>query len=202
MVDLEKRPVRAEIEISEGRGWSVETPNVISFNVRRARGQMSATFSAAIKVPYTEMGASLTGDKIVIRAGHKGSLKTVFTGYIQKCVFTPIRTDASKVMVNISGSDIMYVLQGQKINRRLTTTRKGENPPGRWGVVNSIVKQHTPIRQRFPQKVYSKERQVVIDWQGDHQIVTPNAYRIESDPNRQRLYQVKGGLSAEQVLEE
>jgi hypothetical protein len=204
LATLTKEPVRAEIVI--GGSLTIRTPNVVSFNVRKARGQMSATFSAAIKVPYDEVGSvsGLANANIVIKAGRGtgfASLNTVFTGYIHRCVFSPIRVDASKIMLNISGNDVLHILSGQKINRRLTTTRDGDVPPQRWGIVNSIVKQHSPNRQRFPKKVYTPKKIVVVDWQGNHQIVTPEAFRLQSDPNRKRTFQLRGSLVAEKVLE-
>jgi hypothetical protein len=57
-------------------------------------------------------------------------------------------------MLNISGKDEMFIMEGQKINRRLTTYRDGSTPPERWGVINSISKQNTPIRKRLPLKIF------------------------------------------------
>lgn len=205
MATLEKQPIRAEINI--GNKYTIRTPNVMSFNVTRARGQASAQFSASVKVDYSDISSSssLVNSKIIIKAGEStsfGSLPTVFTGLIYKCVINPIRTDVSKVMLNISGQDVLSILNGQKINRRLVTNRDGDIPPQRWGIVNNITKQHTPARQKFPDKVYSKNPVVVVDWQGNYNVTTPDAYRLDTNPIRKRTWEVKGGLVAERVAKE
>lgn len=205
MATLEKQPIRAEIKI--GDKYIVRTPNVMSFNVTRSRGQASAQFSASIKVNYDDIASSssLVNSDVVIKAGEStsfGSLPTVFTGLIYKCVINPIRTDVSKVMLNITGQDVLSILNGQKINRRLITRRDGSIPPQRWGIVNSISKQHTPARQKFPDKVYSKKPTVVVDWQGTYNVTTPDAYRLDTNPIRRRAWEVKGGLVAERVAKE
>ena len=205
MATLEKQPIRAEITI--GDSYTIRTPNVMSFNVTRSRGQASAQFSASVKIDYDDISSSssLINSKIIIKAGEStnfGSLPIVFTGLVYKCVINPIRTDASKVMLNITGQDVLSILNGQKVNRRLVTRRDGSIPPQRWGIVNSIAKQHTPARQKFPDKVYSKNPVVVVDWQGNYNVSTPDAYRLDTNPVRKRSWEVKGGLVAERIASE
>ena len=205
MATLEKQPIRSEIKI--GDKYTIRTPNVVSFNVTRSRGQASAQFSASVKVGYNDISSSssLVNSKIIIKAGEStsfGSLPLVFTGLIYKCVLNPIRTDASKVMLNISGQDVLSILNGQKVNRRLITRRDGSIPPQRWGIVNNITKQHTPARQKFPDKIYSKNPVVVVDWQGTYSVTTPDAYRLDTNPIRKRVWEVKAGLVAERVAKE
>jgi hypothetical protein len=205
MAALEKQPIRAEIRI--GNRYTIRTPNIMSFNVTRTRGQASAQFSASVKVDYNDISSSssLVNSKIIIRAGEGtgfGALPTVFTGLVYKCVINPIRTDASKVMLNISGQDVLSILNGQKINRRLVTRRDGSIPAQRWGIVSSIAKQHTPTRQKFPDKVYSKKSVVVVNWQGNYNVTTPDAYRLDTNPIRKRAWEIKGGLVAERVAKE
>jgi len=204
MANLEKQPIRAEVKI--GDNYIIRTPDVVSFNITRSRGQASAQFSASVKVSYDDVSSSssLINAKIVIKAGEStgfGSLPTIFTGLIYRCVVNPIRADASKVMLNISGQDELSILNGQKINRRLITRRNGDTPPQRWGIVNNISKQHTPARQKFPDKVYSKKPVVVVDWEGNYRVTTPDAYRLDSNPIRKRTWEIKGGLMAEKVPE-
>lgn len=205
MANLEKQPIRAEITI--GNRYVIRTPNVVSFNVTRSRGQASAQFSASVKVDYDEISSSssLINATIVIKAGEStnfGSLPTVFTGLVYKCVINPIRTDASKVMLNISGEDVLSILKGQKINRRLITRRDGSIPPQRWGIVNNITKQHTPARQKFPDKVYTKKPVVIVDWKGNYRVTTPDAFRLDTNPIRKRAWEIKGSLVGEKVNEE
>lgn len=157
MASFTKQAVRAEITL--GGSIIIQTPNIESFNVHRARGQASATFSASVKVQYTDVLrlSSLVSARVVIRAGEGtgfAALPIVFTGIIHSCTANPVRTDARLTMLNISGKDEMFIMEGQKINRRLTTYRDGATPPERWGVINSISKQNTPIRKRLPLKVF------------------------------------------------
>ena len=202
MATLDKQPIRAVIEI--GNNITVQTPDITSFRVTRSRGQSSATFSASVKLPNDEVRnvANFADSKLVIKAGASRTffgLNTIFTGIIYKCIVNPIRTDASKVMLNLTGKDTLSILEGQKINRRLVTRRDGTVPPQRWGIVSNIVKQHTPVRQRFPVKVYQPDPTVVIDWEGDYNVFTPDAFRLDSNPVRKRDNIVRGLLTAEQA---
>jgi len=203
---LDKQPIRAVIQIGKGSisSITVQTPNITSFRVTRSRGQASATFSASVKVDNDEAKnlENIADSKIEIKAGASRSftsgLNTIFTGIIYKCIVNPVRTDASKVMLNLTGKDNLSILEGQKINRRLVTSRSGDDPPQRWGIVSNIVKQHTPIRQRFPVKVYQKDAVVVNDWEGEYNIFTPDAFRLDSNPVRKRDNVLRGLLTAEQ----
>jgi hypothetical protein len=106
MATIEKQKVRAKIKFGN---ITVETPDVVSFGVNRSRNQMSATFSASVKIGYDEIGSSIEvlAETIVIEAGLKNNLNTVFTGQIEKCIVNPVRTDASKVILNLSGRDVI-----------------------------------------------------------------------------------------------
>jgi len=199
MATLEKQAVRATITL--GDGIEVETPNVMSFNVSRARGQMYATFSASIKVDYNDITSStqIVDSSIVIRAGLKGRERTVFTGTVYKCTVNPVRTDASKVMLNISGKDPMAVMEGQWVNRRLKTYRDGETPPERWGVVNSISKENTPLRKGLKTKVYTSEPIAVINLKNTTLYKTPDGFKLGKNYEKGYKRQVFGTLSAEKV---
>lgn len=193
---FEKHLVRSVIEI--GNALTISTPDVISFNVSRRRGQMSATFSASIRVPHTflDTAVDLVADNIVIRAGHSGVLNTVFTGWIYQCVVNPIRTDASKVMLNITGHDVLHILEGQHVNRRATTWRDGERPPERWGVVNNIIKEHSPLNKKFPTKLYTPENVFVPTLTHTHHVITPDPFATKKEVTRGGEYKVYGGIDA------
>jgi hypothetical protein len=193
MTSFEKQIIRAEIWIG---GLKIETPNIESFSIHRARGQASATFSASVKVDYQKVSQLKVGEaKVVIKAG-EGSLPTIFTGVIHSCTANPVRTDARLVMLNISGKDNMFIMEGQKINRRLTTYRDGATPPERWGVINSISKQNTPMRKRLPLKVFQPRTGLVG---------LSSTYYVPVDPAFPELkrggpFQDRGGLSATKVV--
>jgi len=146
MASIDRQPVRAEISFIDSSAQPVATPYVVSFNVRRARGQMSATFSASLKVESDKISDSFLGKGIIIKAGIKNQLKTIFTGRIYKATIKPIWTDASLVMLNLAGKDTLGVIEAQKINRRVKTYRDGSTPPERWGMVNQILKDNSPTR--------------------------------------------------------
>ena len=189
MATIERQKVRARIELGS---IIVETPNVVSFSVTRARNQMTANFSASIRIDYNEIDSAteLVAESIVIKAGLQYSLKTVFTGKVEKCVVNPIRTDASKVMLNLSGRDVLYILEGQNINRRLKTYRDGGSPPERWGVVTGVIKHNTPTIQKFKEKVYNEKPKVTNRKPEFPLYVTPDAV----DVNKLLPNKVYGGI--------
>lgn len=204
MPTVEKQAIRSEVLL--GDGIIIRTPNVLSFNIRKARGQMAATFSASLRVPYDEFGSStyLLADRIVIKAGTGSSfdnLPVLFTGKVYKCVINPVRTDASKVVLNLSGKDIMAVMEGQKVNRRVKTYRDGDSPPERWGIINNVIKHNTPRRKSFPQKIYTKDKIGVYNMEKRGVIQTPDAYKMENVPIRTRLDKIFGTMSVEKQIE-
>lgn len=196
MASIQGQKVRAQITIG---GIVVVTPNVVSFNVTRSRKQMAATFSASLKLPYSisqDIGAD-----IVIKAGLKGRMNTVFTGTVEKSTINPIRTDASMVMLSISGRDVLAVLDGQKINRRVKTYRDGRTPPERWGVVNSVIKHDTSKMEKFPIYVNDKKPKVVQNIPNMPIVETPPAYRMDNDVKRDRDEVTYGGITITKVIE-
>lgn len=180
MATIERQEVRAEIIFGD---IEVETPDVISFSVNRARNQMSASFSASVKIRYTEIASSteILAETIIIKAGIKNRLKIVFTGKIEKCVVNPVRNDASKVILSLSGRDVLAVLEGQKLNRRLKTYKDGDFPPERWGVVTNIVKHNTPVIQKFKERVYDKKPKVTSKLPTFPLYKTPDAINVNKN---------------------
>lgn len=175
MATIQGQKVRAKVTI--GGGTIVVTPNVVSFNVRRARNQMAATFSASLKIPHTT--ANDIGADIIIEAGLKGRLNKIFTGTIEKSTINPIRTDASMVMLNISGRDVLGILEGQKINRRVKTYRDGSEPPERWGVINSVIKHNTSKMEKFPVNIIDHKPKAVQTLPVLPLETTPPAYDVD-----------------------
>ena len=205
MPTLEKQTIRAEVRL--GSGIIVRTPNVMSFSIRKARGQMAATFSASLKVSYDEFAGSsiLLSENITIMAGAGtdfSDLPILFTGKVYRCIINPVRTDASKVVLNISGKDVMSVMEGQKINRRLKTYRDGSIAPQRWGVVNNVIKHNTPRRQTFPKRVYTAEPVVAVDIARMEKDITPEAFQFNNELYRSRTDSPTGSISLEKVVTE
>jgi len=182
-VTLNNQPVRAEISI--GSLGTIKTPDVVSFSVRRARNQMCATFQASIKVDSDELSSTkeILSTEIVIKAGLRDHLKTIFTGKIYNCVINPVRTDASKIMLNLTGKDVLSRLEGQKINRRVKTYRDGSKPPERIGYITNILRKNVPIRQKFPTKAYTKDPFALYGIPDERVVKTSDAYISGLDRN-------------------
>jgi len=197
MATLDKQAVRAEIIMGS---YTVKTPDIISFSVSRARGQMSATFNANVKVPYTMVEAGdFIADSLQIRAGIETRLNTIFTGKIYKCVVSPIRTDASKVQLSISGKDVLGVLEGQKVNRRLKTYKYGDGPIERWGIVNNVVKHNTPAVQKFKNKVFSPYPVGMTGLKGSYFVQAPSSFQYSSAFKSGSVRGISANLSVEPI---
>jgi len=174
MATIKKQKIRAIISIA-GIG-DITTPNVVSFTVNRARTQMSANFNASVKILYSDL-RTVTDAVVTIRAGLEGEEKPIFTGLIERSTINPIRTDVSKVMLNISGRDKLSILEGQNIDRRLKTWKDGVNPPERWGVVTGIVKPASTAREKFRDRIIDYEPKAATDIVTVPLEVTPDAFK-------------------------
>jgi hypothetical protein len=198
MATIERESIRASISLGN---IEISTPDVVSFNVRKSRGQKAATFSASVKMDAAVMSdnsLSLIDKGVVIEAGVKGSEKRIFTGVVQKVTVNPIRTDASKVMVSLAGKDGMSVMEGQKINRRVKTYRDGDTPPERWGVVTAIEEDNTPVKTGFGFKTFSKKKTVVLSVDKLSGTITPAAY-ADVELIREAFGVPLGSIKAEKI---
>lgn len=95
-------------------GKSFSTPNILSINVTRSRGEVSSKASVSF---YTgnfpnSGGGSDTGVSIRIQGVN------VFTGYLRKYSVSPSFRWAGELIVRVSAEDIMYKLLNKKIVRR------------------------------------------------------------------------------------
>lgn len=107
-------PVRATVSFG---GISISTPFVLSFSVRKSRGQIS-TFDASLKVGHDKISGAISGGQASITAGPKGSEKQIFTGIVRNAKMNPCWDDPNYVILTISGNDILSLLQGKKYTRR------------------------------------------------------------------------------------
>ncbi|HEC64590.1 MAG TPA: hypothetical protein ENI23_04800 [bacterium] len=142
MANISREEIRAEIDIS---GTTFSTPAIKSFSVSKSRQSLSAQFSASIEVSpddFTEVG----GD-VVIRAGLKGQLKTIFTGVIRNASAKPSWEDAFKVILNISGNDRMYILDDKKFSRR--ALNEGLAP---WASITSVSRRQQVSQYNWKRK--------------------------------------------------
>lgn len=122
VMGIDAVPIGATVKIGS---LTVNTPYILSFNVRRQRGQIS-TFDASLKVSDTQIGmGSLTGSSAEIYAGQesgggssRGSSNQIFGGLVKKATMTPCFDDPSYTILNVSGEDILSQLKGKKFTRR------------------------------------------------------------------------------------
>jgi hypothetical protein len=134
--------VRAIVNIGSGNLIAGTPPlgypnHILSFNVDKARGQISS-FSASLKVRRSEVTGGLLDDASVsIYAGTDSSYLSnkIFTGAIKTVTMSPNRDDPEYVILNISGSDILSRLTGKKYTRRCRSTK------GVWVSINGVSRQ-------------------------------------------------------------
>ena len=150
-VSIDRIKIRAEVLFN---GISVVTPNILSFNVRKSRGQPSATFSASLRVPHDKFTSTTVGQNanVVIKAGEDTPGSPIFTGYVYRISINPSRTDSSVVIVNIAGKDVMSVMEGQNITRRVPAQQLAK-----WGSITGIIAKRDKFKERFPLKIRNAE---------------------------------------------
>ncbi len=96
-----------------------ETPQVQSWSVSRSRSSLAATFNCSIEVPATTV---FPADQDIVReAGTLGNLKQRFVGQVYQITVNPSFDDASNYVINLSGSDKFFELEGKTFSRRQRT---------------------------------------------------------------------------------
>jgi len=136
---IEMVRVRAIINIGSGNLMAGTPPlgynnHILSFNVDKARGQISS-FSASLKVRRDEVtGGLLDNASVTIHAGTESTYSgnKIFTGAIKTATVTPNRDDPEYVILNLSGNDILSRLNGKKYTRRCRSTK------GVWVSLDSV----------------------------------------------------------------
>lgn len=176
MAGLKMVPVRATVTVG---GLICSTPYVVSFNVNRARGQIS-TFSATLKVQYGQI-ASAVGGNVTIDAGPRGSERRIFTGICRSSNITPCRDDPAYVMLTISGEDILSELKNKKITRRCKSSKTT------WiaitGVVRKGLKDGKLAYQKGPEKMRIDSFETT-----DNQTIVRTV--TQSEPNQNEIDQL------------
>ena len=168
MVQMSEVKIRAKVIFGS---TTVETPYIRSFSVNRARGQPSTTFSASLRVPA---GTSLGGisSKVIISAGSDFASNTIFTGYVHNITISPSREDSSFVIVDISGQDAMYRLQGQRYTRRVSAIALS-----RFGAITAVTEENERYKERFPAKIYDDQDRLL-----SHQVLNAEGHVITTPP--------------------
>ena len=116
-----KEKIRAEVLL--GTQVIARTPFVKSFNVQKARTQISSTFSLVAEIPAAIQFQ--LGEKISIRAGLRGNLKTIFTGNIDNLSPSPALGKPSYYTIRMSGGGVLSELENKTFSRRLQSTGQG-----------------------------------------------------------------------------
>ena len=128
-MSIERVQIRAKISFG---GLSISTPYILSFNVTKTRNSKS-TFSASLKVISSDLN-DIKNNEVEIRAGEKGRENLIFTGYILSSRPSICFDDPNYTILNISGSDILYRLEGEKYTRRQMDSK------ARWAIIESVVR--------------------------------------------------------------
>jgi len=116
---IEVIPVRATVELN---GLEIKTPYVLSFSVRKARGQVS-TFDASLKISHEDLNGFVAGGTVSISAGVKNAEKKIFTGIVTQAKIDPCHDDPLYSILSISGKDVLMLLDGKKFTRRCRATK-------------------------------------------------------------------------------
>jgi hypothetical protein len=105
-------------------------------------------------VPHGELNSTNVGrnTNVIIKAGEGSPDKTIFTGYVYRMSINPSRTDSSYAIVNISGKDVMSVMEGQNITRRVPAQQLAK-----WGSITGVISKRDKFKERFPLKIRNAE---------------------------------------------
>lgn len=123
--------VRAEVSVGS---LTVSTPFVQSFNVRKTRNQLS-TFDVSLKIAYAEISGSNTGGAVSIKAGKADSLNQIYTGIAKHINISPCWDDPGYVILSVSGTDVLSLLENKKYTRRCRATKSS------WVTINKVERQ-------------------------------------------------------------
>lgn len=103
--------VRTAIRMGGEDGFYLETPYVKSFNVKRARGQLSATFSASLKVKHLQLNAnkaSMVGNMFEIWAGTINEAQAAQQELYLPNVFLPVGNGGTRYLLEQSSSSSSF----------------------------------------------------------------------------------------------
>jgi hypothetical protein len=120
--------IRAKIVCKETE-LEIVTPYIQSFSVNKSRGAAS-TFNASLKVLGEDL-SSVTGE-VAIYAGTQDNMPLIFTGFIKKVVPSPVWDDPAYLMLNVSGTDVLYRLDNKRFTRRQTYSDSA------WAIITSV----------------------------------------------------------------
>lgn len=129
-MSIQQVKCRARVEVG---GLSVATPYVLSFNVRKQRGQVG-TFDASLKVNGESANGGMAGGQVKIYAG-EGGVKLIFSGICRQAKVSPCYDDPKYVILTISGADVLSLLAGKKYTRRCRSSKAA------WVGITGVVRE-------------------------------------------------------------
>jgi len=170
---IELIPIRATIKVNS---LSVSTPYIQSFNIRLARGQLSS-FDASLKVRGYELD-SLAGGKVEFWAP-----SLIYTGIVKKATISPCWDDPGYVLLNISGTDVLSLLQGKKFSRRCTASS------ATWVSIDGVVREglRTGKLDFDTGAIYVDPSSTTPKGEPTYNAPTPKANKLASSPGSQNI---------------
>jgi hypothetical protein len=116
-----KEKVRAEVYM--GSTLISKTPYVKSFNVHKARGQASNTFTVTLEILGN--ASFPIGGMLTIKAGLKGELKEILTGTVESTQVHPVLGKPAYYSLTLSGKGVLSKLENKTFSRRLKSDGQG-----------------------------------------------------------------------------
>lgn len=120
-ISVTKERIRAEILM--GDTVITKTPFIKSFNVSKSREQVSNTFNVTFEVLASQFFP--VQSEIKIKSGIQGSLKTIFTGVVERTSSKPTLGKPSFYLVTLQGRGVLSTLENKKFSRRLKADGQG-----------------------------------------------------------------------------
>jgi len=111
-------PCRAEVCVGS---MCVRTPYVLSFTVRKVRGQIG-TCDASLKVRETVGGG---GSFMTVKAGQGGANEQIFAGIVTQAKIEACHDDPGYMILSVSAKDVLMLLEGKKFTRRWLSSYEG-----------------------------------------------------------------------------
>ena len=120
-------PCRACVTIGS---LEVRTPYVLSFTVRKVRGQIS-TCEVALKVKDV---SSIGGGSFMQISAGVGGCSLIWSGIVTQGKIEACHDDPGYMILSVSGKDVLMLLESKKFTRRCRATQ------GPFATINSVVR--------------------------------------------------------------
>lgn len=145
-IPITEEKIRAELWLGDST-LLAKTPFISDFTVSKSRGQLTDTCSITFEmIAGTSFSA---GQRLSIKAGTKGNLKTIFTGSIVSTKVSPSFGKPSYFSINLGAEGVLSALENKKFSRRLKSDGQGmfcliqSGSANRPSSVTSLSRQHS-----------------------------------------------------------